>query len=108
MMIENKEQFFKAAPARKTIELDVGDEKMAFSELSVKDRYDYFQLKKDGAVNVDRAAAFVLVRSSSFLEDDMIDQIVEMLSPESLALISHQILSLSGMIQAYEEAEQKK
>lgn len=107
-MIENKEQFFKAAPARKTIQLKVGDEEMVFSELSVKDRYDYFALKKDGGVDVDRAAAFILVRSSGFLEDSDIDRVVELFSPESLALISHQILALSGMIQSYEAEEEKK
>lgn len=107
-MIESREQFFSAAPKRKTIELDVGSEKMVFSELSVKDRYDYFELKKDGGVDVDKAAAFVLVRSSSFLSDDDIEQVVKMFSPESLALISHQILALSGMIKTYEEEEEKK
>lgn len=107
-MIENKEQFFKSVPARKSLELDIGEEKMVFHELSVKDRYDYLDLRNADGIDMDRAAAFVLVRSSGFLKDDDIEEVVKKFSPESLALISHQILALSGMIRGHEESEAKK
>ncbi len=107
-MIQSKEQFFKAAPKRKELEIEIGDETMVFRELSVKDREEFFALGREDGRDLDIAAAFVLVRASDIFEDEDIKTLVDCLSPEALALTSHKILALSGMIAKAEAETQKK
>lgn len=108
-MIKSFESLVKACP-RKFVTLQVPDskEEIQLYELTVADRSEYFILKDSEDRDLDYLAAFVVARSSGFIEDDQIASLAESMGSNVLNIFALEVLRISGMLSnAYEDAKKK-
>lgn len=106
-MIKSLETLIAACPKRTvTLEVPNSKESLELTELSVKDRADYYQLRESDEKSLDYMAGFVIARSSGFIDDDQIDQLIAKIGPTTLNGFALEVLRISGMLSTgYENAE---